>query len=283
MTGEISCHWGHKVVNTSIRSLQRNLPTLENQVIWILVLTGARESVNSSIFLWLWYRCAGSLQVAYFSFASLHSNIDSWLQNTVIFLTAYLFYICRYEYFSWIMFASFSGISLWPFMEFSSETWFEIEPTSLFFLLFLHFYFCISCQHTLQLCLACQRQAAVPPSINLLIHIWFNFLPAGEVSPKKKKKPQDTSKRAKTQPRTQHLNQTAYKSTIYGYHGWRQLLCRGSSMVRKIGNQIYSRSITGCAKTEGLIPSYSQGSRSRRSPQCWESYLVLKCLGIAHN
>lgn len=84
---------------------------------------GARESVNSSIFLWLWYRCAGSLQVAYFSFASLHSNTDSWLQNTVIFLTAYLFYICRYAYFSWIMFASSSGISLWPFMELRNLVW----------------------------------------------------------------------------------------------------------------------------------------------------------------
>lgn len=45
-------------------------------------------------------------------------------------------------------------------------------------------YFHISCQHTLQLCLACQCQAAVPFSINLLICVWFNFLPAGQVSSK---------------------------------------------------------------------------------------------------
>lgn len=134
MAEEISCHWGHEISNSSIRSLQG--PTLENQLIWISVLTGTRERLGSSIFLSVWYCLIGSLKVTYFSFASLHSNTDGWLQNILVFLTDCLFYICRYVYFSWTLCASFSGTSLTPLREFGLEIWFEIELASLFFLLF---------------------------------------------------------------------------------------------------------------------------------------------------
>lgn len=54
---------------------------LENWLIQILVLTGGKESLYFSIFLWLWYCFVGPVQVMCFSFALLHGNIDGWLQH----------------------------------------------------------------------------------------------------------------------------------------------------------------------------------------------------------
>lgn len=104
--------------------------------------------------------------------------------------------------------ASFSGTSLTPLREFGLEIWFQIELASLLFLPSLYFH--ISCQHTLQPCLTCHCQAAVPP-----FHQLLNFLPARQVKNYLKTKHR-TLETAKIQPRIQHLNQNAYKSTSYG-------------------------------------------------------------------
>jgi len=196
MVEETSCHWGHEILNTSIRSLQE--PTLENQLFWISVSTGAREHLSSSIFLSVWYCLLGSLQVTYFSFASLHSSIDGWLQNILIFPTDCLFYICRYVYFSWTVFVCFFFRHIFDTSQgvwLGNSVWDRTCISAFLPLFFPSLSFHISHQHTLQLCLAYQHQAAVASSINPLIRIWFNFLPAGPVSSK---------------PNTQHLKLQKY-------------------------------------------------------------------------
>lgn len=76
----------------------------------------------------------GSLKLAYFSFASLPSNIDGWLQNTLISVRLSISHPQIHVIFLELcLCASFSGTSLTPLRKLGSEIWFEMELTSLLF------------------------------------------------------------------------------------------------------------------------------------------------------
>lgn len=173
---EISCYWGWEISNTSTQSLEKHL-------IWISVFKGARKSLDSSPFLSVWYCLKSSVRVThFFFFASLHIGFKtySFSWQTVYFRSVDL---CIFLDLS--SQSSFSGTSLTPLRELGSGIWLRQNSYLCFSSSFLpSLYFHISCQHTTQLCLACQCQAAVPPSINLFMCVWFNFLPAGQISSK---------------------------------------------------------------------------------------------------
>lgn len=172
--GDISCYWECEISNTSTQSL-------EKQLIWILIFTR-----NSSPFLSVWYCLKSSVRVTYFFFfffASLHIGFKTY---SFSWQTVYFRSVDPCIFLDLSLHSSFSGTSLTPLREPGLGIWLRQNSHLCFFSYsFLpSLYFHISSQHTPQLCFACQCQAAVPPSISLLMCVWFNFLPAGQVSTK---------------------------------------------------------------------------------------------------
>lgn len=141
MGKEISCYWGCEISSISTQSL-------EKQLIWILVFTGARESLDSSPFLSVWYCLKSSVKVTYFFlFASLHigfkTHLFSW--QTVYFRSVDM---CIFLDLS--LHSSFSGTSLTPLRELGLGIWLRENSHLCFSSSFLpSLYFHISCQqHT---------------------------------------------------------------------------------------------------------------------------------------
>lgn len=176
----ISCYWGHEISTISIRSLQA--PALENEFIWVLVLTGAGERRDSRS---VWCGLTGSLKVTGFCFAQLHSSTDGWLQNTrfpdrlpILHPHICVFFLNSVCLLLQAQLWHLPGSLAWKF------GWIQNLQLCFSSSFLVPLYFHISCQLTLQLCLDCPCQATVPPTIDLLILIRFNFLPAGHVSSK---------------------------------------------------------------------------------------------------
>lgn len=202
-TEEIGCHGGDESLNTSIRSLQG--PMFEKQLIWILVLTGARKSLDSSIFLPVWYCLTGSLKVAYFSFCiiaqqywwlpSKHTHFPDrlpilHLEICVFFLNC----VCML----------LSQAHLWHLP--GSLAW----NLGCFFSSFLPSLCFPVSRHTLHGC-----ASLAEGRLQCLLPYTWHFI-SYQQDKTVQNQTQDTFETAKIQPRIQHLSQNAYKSTIHG-------------------------------------------------------------------
>lgn len=139
-----------EISNTSTQSLG-------NQLIWILVFSGARESLDSSPFLSVWYCLKSSLRVTYFFFffASLHIGFKtySFSWQTVYFRSVDL---CIFLDLS--LYSSFSGTSLTPLRELGF--WLSAFPP----LSCLHFIFIshVNIHHSCALLVNARLQCLLP-------------------------------------------------------------------------------------------------------------------------